>query len=263
MFQNFIDVWDAIRETGSFFADMCILFITIVTFKRMFFLYKLKIVGFTVHHTMSNGDYFTIDLENRSLSPQIIKKIYLIAESYEIEAYKGYCKIDSFTTKSIDMEPFTKIISGEGKEIKFNTIFEQQLQLKIVTSRDQIYYIKSKTLNKFQQWYYRRKVHKYQPAMVFRSTYNNHVVLDGMQYALDFIDHDNNGHTIFIFTTGLMSESILGVNAIRKEDMKNIETLDAFFNMQFEKLGLKYRLTDLSSLKWKTNDQRHYNNGKI
>ena len=50
-----------------------------------------------------------------------------------------------------------------------------------------------------------------------------------MEYALDFIDHENKCHTIFIFSTGSMSESILGFNAISPEYMKNKEILNSFF----------------------------------
>lgn len=255
MLTSLIDNWDFIRETGSFFADICILFITVVTFKRTFFLSKLKIVGFAVHNTLFNGNSFTIDLKNRSLSPQVIQKIYLIVENHELKVYDDYCKIDGFITQSIDTDSFDKIISSEGKEVNFNAIFEQPIKLRIETWGGKKYYIKSKTINAIQRWYYQRKKYKYKPFFVNKRTYNNHIVLDDMKYALDFVDHENKLHTIFILETGLMSDISLGFNVIRPEDMKDYETVDAFFYKQFKKLGLKYTLTDLSALHWKTSSE--------
>lgn len=232
--------WAMIKSIISILGDTCLFFIAVYTFRLTVFPRKLSFVELRTISSAFNGDSFEITLENRSLCPVVISSVELIFNSNKIKVFDGHCIIEGFKTQTIKMEPYSNILlNDEIMDIDFFSI--EKMSLWIQTTRGS-QHIKYARLSKIAAYIKHRKYKKFTPTTVCRNRYNDKLVNQDIKYVLSFIDHTNELQTVFIKKSGLMSETLFGYNGLPRELMQNESKLHEYFDEEFEKHGLIYKL---------------------
>lgn len=227
----------AIREWVTFAADICILLITIYTFYITFISQKIKFISFSDSSSNSNGDSFSVVLENKSLSPQVIKDIYMIVDNkYKIRVKKFEVPLilEPYTAKEISSENYSYTIPSLPLVIGANVILE------VSTTRKKLYlYLHKKTPKVAKEI-------KNIPYNVTKitNTYNEKIIPKNAEYVLS-VSKEGWKNTVFIFKTGLMTGEILGYNDIPENTLKSQKDLTLFLDNWLKPNGLNYYLNQL------------------
>lgn len=211
--------------------------ITIYIFYITFISQKIKFISVAKSLSIAKGNSFSVVLENKSLSPQVILDMHLIVDSkYKINVKK-------LETPFI-LEPYKaqKIVSDEysytdppvphlkGK----NTILE------VVTTRKKLYlYMNKKTPRVTKEM----KSIPYN-VMKITNTYNGKIVPEDAKFVL-FVSKGDWQNTIFIFKTGVMTSEVLGYNGIPEEALKDLESVNQFLDAWLKPSGLSYYVDKL------------------
>ncbi len=236
-------MFEAIREWVTFAADVCILLITIYTFVITFVSKKIKVLAFSESHSIKNGNNFSVVIENRSLSPQVIESIYMIYENtYKIELKKFDVPLilESFKALKVQSDNFSFTAPS------LPTLMATKITFEITTSRKRIYLRFNKKTDKVTPDM--KKIH-YNVTKVI-NTYNGKIIPQGAKFALNVSKEDWN-ETVFVFSSGMMTDEILGVNAIPVKVVQEKESLTNFLDNWLKPIGIEYyidmSLRDLSA----------------
>lgn len=238
--------WEIVKDVISAIGDICLFFISVYTFRLTIYPKKLKFIGYSCNSTLFFGKSFEITLENRSLCPVVVRSVDLIIDNNLINIFKGNCIIEKFRVETIKIAPYSKIVSGNGKEIDINKIFTQEFSLIIETSRgyQNIKYERNSSLRSFLG---KKQKEKHIKAMIYRNKFNDQVIDTDVEYALTYIDNKQTLKTIFILPNGIMSDAVFGYNGLPKEYMCNEAVLRKHFDKEFSKYGLSYSLRKIES----------------
>lgn len=226
-----------IREWVSFGSNICVLLISVYTFYITFSSKKIKLLSF--RETFSNrGNSMSIAIENKTFSSTTILKINMIVDKEQKILFKKYdvpLVMGPFSTKIVTMDKFSKI--KEMKKEYNNLIFE------IKTSNGTLYL----SLDKKIVWL-SKSLKKMSPnTTVHRIKYNEKIVMPGTKYILDIL-MNKNLKTIFIYKSGLMSDNVFGYNAIPKEKMKDINSVDEVIKNLVEDYDVKFNLRKIEDV---------------
>lgn len=220
-----------IREWVNFLANICILLITIYTFYITFVAQKVRFLGMRHYFSNSDGNGFSIVVENKSFSPIIITDMSLIVEAkYRIEVKKieSPLILSPFSACKIDSDRYSYLDPKIDFDFR-NTVLE------LTTSKRKLYIGRKGLLHK--------KAIKNDCYIVAKITniYNGKIVPKGAKYALTLI---KNGQqiTCFIFETGLLTESILGCNGLPREVVKTQPLLCCYLDDWFKPKKIDYFL---------------------
>lgn len=212
------------REWATFSADICILLITAYTFYITFISKKLKLLSFSVNNS-DRGDSFHLVLENRSFAPICIEEIYLVfsgQHKIKFGEYQQPVVLNAFSAIGLSMEPFSFLYpSVSSWEVR------NDLVVCVVTSRKNLYLTSRKQKKKLS-----KEIKAPPPDIsVIRRVYDGQLVMPGNRYVLHLF-HEGKTQTIFLHKHGVMSESVLGYNALPEAAMKDrstvMEALDCF-----------------------------------
>ncbi len=224
----------------SILGDACLFFITVYTFRLTIFPKKLSFIGIRRSLSAFNGDSFEITLENRSLCPVVIRSVELIYNSNVIKVFDGYCIVEGFKTQTIKMEPYSYILLND-EIMDISCLSPEKMSLWIQTTRG-LQCIKHVRFSKITDRIKRKKYMKFAFTMVCRNRYNDKLVAHDVEYVLSFIDRANELRTVFITKTGIMSESLFDYDGLPKELIQNESELRKYFDEEFKKHGLSYKL---------------------
>jgi len=226
-----------VREWVTFAADICILLITIYTFYITFISQKIKFISLSNSSSNSKGDSFVVILENKSLSPQVIKDIYMIVDNkYKIlvKKFEVPLVLEPYTANEISSEKYSYTIPSLPLTTRENVILE------VSTTRKKLYLHMHKKTPKV------KKEMKNIPYNVTKitKTYNEKIVPQNAKYALT-VSKEEWQSTIFIFKTGVMTGEILGYNGIPEDALKSNEDLIQYLDNWLKPNGLNYSLNQL------------------
>lgn len=230
-------LFSSIREWLTFAADICILLITLYIFYITFISQKIKFISVSKSLSIAKGNSFSVVLENKSLSPQVIIDMHLIVDGkYKINVKK-------FETPFI-LEPYKaqKVVSDKYSytEPPIPHLKGKNTILEVVTTRRKLYlYMNKKTPRVTKEM----KNIPYN-VMKIRSTYNGKIVPENARFVL-FVSKGDWQKTIFIFKTGVMTSEILGYNGIPEEVLKDQESVNQFLDSWLKPSGLSYYVDQL------------------
>lgn len=229
-----------IREWVTFAADICILLITIYTFYITFISQKIKFISLSNSSSNSKGDSFSVVLENKSLSPQVINDIYMIVDNkYKIQVKKFEVPLvlEPYTAKEISSEKYSYTNPSLPLKTGENVILE------VNTTRKKLYlYMRKKTPKVTKEM----KDIKYNVTKITK-TYNEKVIPQNAKYVLSVAKGDWK-NTVFIFKTGVMTGEILGYNGIMKDALKSKEDLIQYLDNWLKPNGINYYLEQLTDI---------------
>lgn len=232
-----MDFFTIIREWITFAADICILLITIYTFYITFISQKVKFISLADSSSHSNGNSFSVVLENKSLSPQVINDIYMIVDNkYKIQVKKFEIPLilEPYTAKGISSNNYSYTAPSLPPKTRKNVILE------VITTRKKLYLSMHKK---------RPKVAKEMKNILYNvtkitNTYNEKIVPKNAKYILS-VSKEEWENTVFIFKTGLMTGEILGYNGIPENTLKSQKDLTLFLDNWLKPNGLNYYLNQL------------------
>lgn len=249
----FADIGNIVKDICSWFVGIvptvdaiCMSFVAYYTFRLTIFPKKLKFISIKKGGNSFEGDSIEITLENRSLCPCIIESVDLIVGSHKIKYYDGEYTIDGFKTAKIQMEPYSRIISDDG-EIEIDILSLKDMSLLVKTTRG-IQHIRYARISRFACWRIRQLESKYKLTTVCRNYHNSKLVVPGVKYAISFVDKSDVIQTVFIHSSGMMSQSLFGYNHLPKEIMKSKKTVKKHFEAEFKKSNLRCFITEFQDM---------------
>lgn len=225
-----------VREWTTFLADICVLLITAYTFYITFLSKRLKLLSFS-ENSSNRGDAFHLVLENKSFAPVCIKEIYLVfGGQYKVkfEKYEQPVVLSAFSAISLSMEPYSFLFPDIPIELRFDPV------VCVDTSRKKIYLaLHNKKAGRLS------KERKAEPpnVSVVRRTYNGQLVMPGNRYVLHLF-HEGKAQTVFVHKSGLLSESVLGYNALPEPAMKDKAMLAEVLDSLLKPYEIDYVLED-------------------
>lgn len=236
--------WDFVIILMGLIGDLCLFFVAIYTFRLTVLPKKLKFIGLSYQSSLWDGEAMEFILENRSISPVIVRSLDMIVDSQLVQVYRGSCIIDGFKTKTIRLEPYLQIIAeGEVIDISVNP----DVTLYVETSRGK-YYVKQERVNSFIYRLNKRRLDRFTKTTVVRHYYNGKLIPINTKYVLSYKEKDESVNTIFIDESGLMSDTIFEFNSLPKEILEREEDLRSIFDAEFEKRKIPYSLDKYRNL---------------
>lgn len=229
-----------VREWVTFAADICILLITVYTFYITFISQKIKFIYLSNFSSDSDGNNFAVILENKSLSPQVIKDICMIIDNkYKIQLKKFDVPLvlEPYTVKKISSEKYSYTIPSLPLKTGENVILE------VSTTRKKLYLHMHKKAPKVA------KEMKNIPYNVTKitNTYNEKIVPKNAKYVLT-VSKEGWQSTVFIFKTGVMTGEILGYRYIPENVLKSQQDFIQYLDKWLKPNGLNYYLNQLTGL---------------
>jgi hypothetical protein len=231
-----IEILTIIREWTNFAADICILLITIYTFHFSFVSKKIKFITFGQSSSNSEGESFSVVIENKTAKAIVIKEMFIIVNNeYKIgvKRYDTPLILSPFHTERIETEKFSYMVP----EVKFNG---NDIILQVNTSNKKIFLKFGEKIPNIT------KDMKNSPNNVtkVRNEYNGKVVPQMAKYVLN-ISINGIKKVVFIFKTGLMTEEVLGYNVIPNDVTVDKESLEKFFQNWLEKYKIEFYIEEL------------------
>lgn len=234
-----MDYYPFIRDWINFAANMCILAITIYTFFITFISKKIKFRSLSIAHSNSEGNSYSVVLENKTLSPILIDDINLIVENQ----YK--VKVKKFDSPLI-LEPFTamKVTSNKYSYTvpELRIMPDHNTVLEVKMSGKKLYLPLHKKTPKVSK----QMKQSNENVITLTNTYNGKIVPKFAKYVLIVSKEDWN-NTVFIFETGTMTGEILGYNGLPKEVVKEKGKLVAFLDDWLKPNGIGYFVEEISN----------------
>ena len=228
--------WNNVNTLVSVLGDVCLFYISVVTFKLTLYPKRLKFIGFRYNGSAFSGDSFEIMVENRSLSPVVITSLDLVVGHKRIRVFEGQRIVEGFKAEIITIPPYTKIIDSDGEPIDIDISSMENISLWIKTTRG-AQHVPYARVPFFILRLIHRKAKKFQPTTVVRNFYNEKIVVSNIKYALSFVDDTGELQTVFIHERGAMSSAPFGYNRLSKELMENEKLLVAHFDDELTKRG--------------------------
>lgn len=214
-----------IRDWVNFAASMCILVITIYTFYITFISKRLIFRSISLANSNSEGNSFSVVLENKTLSPILIDNINLIVgDQYKVKVKKfdSPLILEPFTAKKVTSNKYSYTVPDLGTITGNNNVLEVNM------SGKKIYLPLHKKTPKVSKQMKQNHVN----VTTITNTYNGKIVPKFAKYVL-IVSKDDWNNTVFIFESGTMTGEILGYNGLPEEVVKDkvklIEYLDHWF----------------------------------
>ena len=220
---------DTIINISSLLANICVLFLTAMTFYLTVMSNKLKFVSFGFSSSMFNGETISLSLENTTLHPISITSIALIKKmndgtyhSIDLISYDDPLVVESRRVAKITTQPYTRILGIDS-----------------VTDlhKDAIFCIKSGSKTLFVKPYKKaplkevkklhKKHHMFAPLSVMRNKFNQQVVSRNVRYAIHIRAGKNScdWNTILLTEHGILDGTICGYNGLDTSKYNSEETL--------------------------------------
>ena len=236
-----------IINISSLLANICVLFLTAMTFYLTVMSNKLKFVSLGFSYSAFNGDTISLNLENATLHPICISSIALIK------------KMPDGAYHSIDLISYDDPLVIEGRRVAKITTkpYTYILGLDFVTDihKDAIFCIKSGSKTLFVKPYKKaplkevKKLHKkhhiFQPLSVMRSEFNHQVISRNVRYAVHIRTGENScdWNTILLTKHGFLDGTICGHNGLDTSKYDSTETLKSYlintFNIPSEDINVQ------------------------
>ena len=209
---TFIENSEIIRNWITFASDISILLITLYTFRLTFISKKIKVLSYGTTCD-KDGNSYNLIIENRSLSPIVVKSVSMIVDKkwkLGIIKYKKPLIVNPFSTEYIEKNKYGYIEHEE--EFRFeDVVFE------IETSKGKYYIPFNKRFSKIS-----KELKKITSNVnCFNYMYNNKIILPEAKYIVDIYKNKDFVDTIFILKSGLMTDSLNGIDKI---SIKNIDS---------------------------------------
>lgn len=233
--------WNNIKVLLSVLGDVCLFYISFVTFRLTLYPKRLKFIGFRYNGGAFSGDSFEITVENRSLSPVVITSLELVVGTKRIKVFDGQRIVEGFKSETIEMPPYTKIVDSDGEPIDIDIFAMKKISLWIKTTRG-AQHVPYERVPQFVARYIHKKEKKFQSTTVIRNYYNEKLVVSNIKYVLSFVDSTGELQTVFIHKGGTMSSAPFGYNGLPKEMVDNEELLKKHFGDELSKRGLSGKI---------------------
>ena len=229
-----------IRDWVNFAANMCILVITIYTFFITFISKRIKFRSITVSNSHSEGNSFSVVLENKTLSPMLIDDINLIIENQykvKIKRFDSPLILEPFTAKKVTSAKHSYTVPHLGAAIGHKSVLEvnmsgKKIYLPLYNKTPKV----SKQMKKISE-----------NVMTITNTHNGKIVPEFAKYALS-VSKDDWNTTVFIFESGGMTGEILGYNGLPEEVVKEKVKLVEYLNDWLKPNNINYRVIEISDL---------------
>lgn len=238
---------DTIINISSLLANICVLFLTAMTFYLTVMSNRLKFVSLGFASSMFNGETISLSLENTTLHPISITSIVLIK------------KMNDGTYHSIDLISYDDPLVIEGRRVAKITTkpYTRIWGMDSVTDlhKDAIFCIKSGSKTLFVKPYKKaplkkvkklhKKHHMFAPLSVMRSEFNHQVVSRNVRYAVHIRAGENScdWNTILLTEHGILDGTICGYNGLDTSQYDSAETLKAYlvntFNIPSEDIHVQ------------------------
>lgn len=245
--------WTLLREVLSIIGDICLFGITAYTFRLTVLPKKLRFIGLKEFYRSFEGDSLAVTLENRSLAPVVVQSVLLLYADCYINIFENdesECIIEGFKTATITMKPYSEI-RIHGEKVQIHDF--KNLILRITTPRGVQYIAYNRGMRmrisllicKIKDS--KTKDYLMRQASVIRRSFNGTIIKDHVRYALIYKNASGDLQTVFIHQGGIMSASPFGYNALPKDIMDSKEDLQAYWENEFSKYNLPFRLVDLTN----------------
>lgn len=227
-----LNFFAVIRDWVTFASDICILLITLYTFYKTFISKKIRFVSVFESLSISDGNNFSIVIENKSLSPQVINDIHLIIDNkYKIQVKKLEAPLilEPYTAQKVESERYSYT------DPRLPGLIGTKMVLEVTTSRKKLYLPIHKKIPKVKPELKKLSDN----VMKITNIYNNKIVPSNAIFVLIVIKGECE-NTIFIFENGTMTGTVLGYNAVPEEVAKDIQTLRNFLDSWLKPSEVKY-----------------------
>ena len=238
---------ETIINISSLLANICVLFLTGMTFYLTVMSNKLKFVSFGFSSSMFNGDTISVSLENTTLHSISITSISLIK------------KMDDGKYYSIDLISYDDPLVIEGRRVtKITThpyTYIWELDSVINLHMNAVFCIKSGSRTLFVKPYKKaplkevKKLHNkhqmFEPLSVMRNKFNNQVISRNVRYAVHIRAGKNScdWNTILLTKHGFLDGTICGHNGLDTSKYDSTETLKSYlintFNIPSEDINVQ------------------------
>lgn len=228
---------DTIINISSLLANICVLFLTAMTFYLTVMSNKLKFISFGFSSSIFNGETISLSLENTTLHPISITSISLIKKmedgvyhSIDLVSYDDPLVIEGRRVAKITTDPYTCIWGLDSlTDLHMNAIF-------CIKSGSKTLFVKPYKRAPLKEV---KKVHKkdhvFAPLSVMRNKFNHQVVSRNVRYAIHIRAGKNScdWNTILLTKHGVLDGTICGYNGLDTSKYDSEETLKAYLVSTF------------------------------
>ena len=224
------DFWQIVYNIADFIGivlGIAVSVIAIVTFFGSYYSKRIKIVGWANGAHINNGYNFLVTIQNRCLSPLLIKRVSLILDKeVEVVLFQSFTLMDGKDSVEIrTVDPFkTETFVSNGstlpllergsldkyKHIMFCFTFSDGSEAKI---RYKLKPIKEK---------------KYRTLVPKQFVIKDIPVTDHMKYIVEYRNSDGVSSTHIVYRNGRLKEAIGNVDTIPKEHLQSADILKQF-----------------------------------
>lgn len=229
-----------IRDWVNFAANMCILVITIYTFFITFISQKIKLRSISTASSNSEGNSFSVVLENKTLSPILIDNINLIVDGQykvKVKRFDSPLILEPFTAKKVTSEKYSYTVPNLENMSDYKNVVEVNI------SGKKIYL----SLNKNTPKVSKNMKQSRENVIRITNTYNGKNVPQFAKYIL-IVSKDDWNNTVFIFESGAMTGEIFGYNSLPKKVVKKKAKLIEYLDDWFKPNVIDYYVEEISNL---------------
>ena len=238
---------EIIINISSLLANICVLFLTAMTFYLTVMSNKLKFVSLGFSSSVFHGETISLSLENTTLHSISVTSISLIKKtddgtyySINLVSYDDPLVIEGRRVAKITTKPYTYILGLDSViDLHMNAIF-------CIKSGSKTLFVKPykkapmKEVKKLH-----KKHHIFAPLSVMRNEFNHQVVSRNVRYAVHLRAGENScdWNTILLTEHGILDGTICGYNGLDTSKYDSAETLKAYlvntFNIPSEEIHVQ------------------------
>ena len=228
---------ETIINISSLLANVCVLFLTAMTFYLTVMSNKLKFVSFGFSSSMFSGDTVSVSLENTTLHSISVTSISLIKKmddgkyySIDLVSYDDPLVIEGRRVAKITTKPYTCIWGLDSvTDIHMNAIF-------CIKSGSKTLFVKpykKAPLKEVKRLH--KKNHIFEPLSIMRNEFNHQVVSRNVRYAVHIRAGENScdWNTILLTKHGILDGTICGYNGLDTSKYDSEETLKEYLVNNF------------------------------
>lgn len=228
---------DTIINISSLLANICVLFLTAMTFYLTVMSNKLKFVSLGFSTSAFNGNTISVSFENTTLHSISISSISLIKKmedgvyrSIKLVAFDDPLVIEGRRVAKITTKPYTRIWGLDSvTDIHMDAVFCVQSGSKTLFVKP----YKNAPLKVVKKLH--KKHHIFEPLSVMRSEFNHEVISPNVCYAIHIRtgEHSCDWNTILLTEHGFMNGTICGNNGLDISKYDSAETLKTYLANTF------------------------------
>ena len=228
---------ETIINISSLLANICVLFLTAMTFYLTVMSNKLKFVSFGFSSSMFSGDTVSVSLENTTLHSISVTSISLIKKmhdgkyySIDLVSYDDPLVIEGRRVAKITTKPYTCIFGIDSvTDLHMNAIF-------CIKSGSKTLFVKpykKAPLKEVKKLH--KKYHMFEPLSVMRNEFNHQVVSQNVRYAVHIRAGENScdWNTMLLTKHGILDGTICGYNGLDTSKYDSEETLKEYLVNKF------------------------------